>query len=92
MDTLSLAFQVLGQLKSRGHSAHSVGTMHIITSPLAGRDGFYLTAVMQNSVPFDAQISDGMEGAVTAHTSFVVAADMYENSVTMQPRGYVELN
>ena len=78
MDALTIALQAVGQIKGNGHAMHDVGAMSIVTSPLTGQPGSYLTAVMRDRVPFDAQVSGSMQDAVVAHARFAVAADLYE--------------
>ena len=78
MDALTLTFQTIGRFKDTGHATHVVGTMTIVTSPLAFRPGCYLTAVMEDRLPVDAEVSESMEDAVLRHVSFVVAADKYQ--------------
>jgi hypothetical protein len=60
------------------HMNHAFGILNVITSPLEGRPGYFITCVMRNSLPFDAEISDSLEAAERTHRKFCIASALFE--------------
>jgi hypothetical protein len=60
------------------HLTNTFGTLTVVTSPLEGRPGFFISAVMRNGLPFDAAIVEGAEAAAAAHAKFCICAVMFQ--------------
>lgn len=60
------------------HLSNIFGTLSVITSPLEGRPGHFISAVMRNGLPFDAEITASPEAAAAVHQKFCIGAILFQ--------------
>lgn len=60
------------------HLSNRFGPLDVVTSPLEGRPGFFISAVMRNGLPFDAAVSEGAEAAAKVHQKFCICAALFQ--------------